>query len=66
MAAPCPLCPGYLPHSVRELQLHLIGHGPVAIARLTGRPDLARRGSWGRVLRRSVVSLARRGAVART
>ena len=59
--APCPFCPGLEPGSVRELRLHLVRHGPAAVAKLIGRPDMVARGSWGRVLRRAVDSLAKRG-----
>ena len=56
----CPFC-GFMAGSFRAARGHIIRHGPAAVARRIGRPDLAAVGSWGYVLRRAVDAMARRG-----
>lgn len=48
--------------SMRALELHLIRHGPAAVAKHVGRPDLGGAATWPRPLRSAVAHLARKGA----
>ena len=48
--------------SQRALELHLIRHGPAAVAKHIGRPHLGGTATWSRPLRGAVATMARKGA----
>ena len=56
----CLIC-GFVAGSFKEAHGHIIRHGRPVVAAFIGRPDLAERASWGRVLRRAVDAMVRRG-----